>query len=129
MLEKYIPTLIQDLELGDVTLATSTKGSYSLPLDEGLAINFTEIPNGYSLKSSFAPFPQIKEENFCLHVMLGNLFGQGTKGAILGLSSDEKTLTLTQFIDYSVTYKDFREILEDFINSVDFWRDEVLNYK
>ena len=42
------------------------------------------------------------------------LFGQGTKGAVLGLSEDGSQLTLTQDIDYNAEYKEFRDTLEDF---------------
>jgi hypothetical protein len=129
MLEKYIPSLVKDLELGNASLAGATPGSYTLPLDEDLAVNMTDIPNGFILKSSIAPLPKTNEELFSTQLMLANLFGQGTKGASLGLSSDGNTITLTRVIDYPVTYKDFREILEDFINCVDFWHDEALNHK
>ncbi len=129
MLEKFIPKLIEDLDLGKVTLSTGVPGNYALPLDEGLIINLTEIPNGIQLKCAVAPYPKEQEEAFSTQAMLANLFGQGTNNAVLGLTLDANTLTLTQNIDYHIEYKDFRDLLEDFINTVDFWHDEALNYK
>lgn len=129
MLEKLIPKLIQDLELGNLSLATEVPGTYAFPLDEGLIINLSEIPNGFMLKCHVAPFPKVKEELFATNTLLANLLGQGTRGAVLGLTLDTNVLTLTRTVDYSVNYKDFKEILEDFINSVDFWHDEALNCK
>lgn len=61
--------------------------------------------------------------------MLGNLFGQGTHKAVLGLTEDGNMLTLFKVVEYNIDYKQFRDALEDFINSVDFWREEALNHK
>lgn len=129
MLDKLIEKLIPDMELGTATLATEVPGTYALPLDNELTVILSEIPNGLSLKCSVAPFPKVHEEIFSTQAMLGNLFGQGTRGAILGLTNDGNTLTLTQTIDYNIDYKEFKELLEDFINAVDYWRDEALNHK
>lgn len=127
MLQNFIPRLIHELELDENALSSGVPGIYSLPLEEGISINMTDIPNGYILKSNIAPFPKTKEEIFVVQAMLGNLFGQGTKGSVLGLNSDGTMLTLTLVVDYPVEYKDFKESLEDFINTVDFWREEALD--
>lgn len=127
MLPTFIPKLIQDMELGDMNLASEVPGNYTLPLEEGLSVNLTDIPGGYILKSNIAPYPKAKEELFLTQAMLGNLFGQGTKGAILGVNPEGSLITLTLVVDYQVEYKDFRESLEDFINTVDFWREEAAN--
>lgn len=125
MLEKFIPKLVQEMELGDTTLGAGVPGSYALPLDEGLSITMTDIPEGFILKSNVVNLPAAKQENFVTQAMLANLFGQGTRGGILGLSPDGSVLTLTHVVDYPVDYNDFHAILEDFINMVDFWRDET----
>lgn len=127
MLQNFIPRLIHELELGDMDLSSSNPGAYVFPLEEGLSITMTDLPNGFLLKAHVAPYPKVKEELFATQVMLANLFGQGTKGAILGLSLDGTFLTLTLIVDYPVEYKEFKESLEDFINVIDFWRDEALN--
>lgn len=129
MLDKMIEKLIPDMELGNASLATEMPGIYALPLEDGLSILLSEIPSGFCLKCSIAPYPKVREEIFSTQAMLGNLFGQGTRGAVLGLTSDGETLTLTQNIDYNIDYKEFKEILEDFINTIDLWRDETLNHK
>lgn len=126
ILGSLIEQLVKDLELG-TPLTTEVPGVYSFPLDQGLSVIISEIPRGFSLKCSVCPLPlQTNEEYILTQAMLANLFGQGTRGSILGLSPEGSILTLTQVIDYTVDYKEFRDILEDFINSVDFWREEAL---
>lgn len=127
MLQSYIPKLIQDLELGDISLASGIPGTYTLPLEDGLSIHMTDIPDGFILRCNVGPYPKVKEELFTTQAMLGNLFGQGTRGAVLGLNLEGTIVTLTHIVDYPVEYKDFKEILEDFINTMDFWREEALN--
>lgn len=127
MLETYIPQLIKELEL-EGSLATQVAGVYALPLEDNLSITITERPPGCTINCSLCPFPKKNEEACLTRLMLGNLFGQGTKGAVLGLNNEGNLLTLAQTIDYNITYKDFRDVLEDFINSVDFWRSEMEKY-
>lgn len=126
-LKPLIEQLVKDLDLEGM-LTTEVPGIYAFPLEEGNVL-ISEIPRGFMFKCEVAPYPKVKEEIFVTHAMLGNLFGQGTKGAVLGVSLDGTTLTLTQMIDYDVEYKEFRDLLEDYINSVDLWRDEVANHK
>jgi hypothetical protein len=129
MLETLIPKLIKDLDLKNTDLKTASPGIYSIPLDENLSVTASEIASGIQFKCALAPMPQAREEIFTTHAMTGNLFGQGTRGSIIGLTLDGKTLTLTRVIDYNIDYKEFKELLEDFINTVDFWRSEALNHK
>lgn len=127
MLQQFIPKLIQDLKLGDLSLATDTPGVYALPIDD-LAIHMTDLPDdGFMLKCNIAPYPKEKEELFVTQAMLGNLFGQGTRGAILGLNLEGTHVTLTHIFDFPAEYKDFKNTLEDFINTMDYWKEEAAN--
>lgn len=128
MLKQFVPQLVKDLELGDMSLASETPGSYVLPLKDNLSIQMTELPSqGFILKCAFAPSPKEKEELFYTQAMLANLFGQGTHEGILGLNGEGTQLTLTRVVDYQADYKEFKEILEDFINTIDLWREEAAN--
>lgn len=123
MLERLMDSLVKDLEL-EASLATEVPGTYAFPLDQGLTVMISEIPRGFSLKCLVGPCPTLKEDQFLKQAMLANLFGQGTHGSVLGLTPEGNIITLTQVVDYTIDYKDFRDILEDFINIVDFWYDE-----
>lgn len=128
MLQQFIPKLIKDLQLGDLTLTSDTPGVYILPLDETIAIHMTDLPdNGFMLKCNVAPYPKEKEEIFVTQAMLANLFGQGTRDAVLGLNPEGTQVTLTYIFDFHAEYKDFKDTLEDFINTIDFWKEEAAN--
>ncbi len=128
MLEKYMDVLGKELEV-DESMATQVPGVYTLPIAENLSVTLTDAPPNIRLSCILGPAKKQNEEAFYTRLMLGNLFGQGTKGAILGLNNDGTLLTLTQSMDYNVSYKEFKEILEDFINSIEYWQLESTNYK
>ncbi len=123
MLETFMQQFVQELEL-DQSIAIATAGAYTIPLEEDVKIAITALPQGFSLNCNVIACPTTNKELFLTKVLHGNLFGQGTHHAVLGLNENGNLLTLSRVIDYNVDYKDFREALEDFINTVDFWRQE-----
>lgn len=128
MLENHISQLVKEMEL-EGPLTTQVPGVFALPLEEHLTILMTDQPPGFILSCHVAPMPKQPTEEFLTRLMLANLFGQGTKGAILGINEEGSLLTLTQKIDYNAEYKEFRDILEDFTNSVDLWCEEAQRVK
>lgn len=127
MLSEWIKKYSQEFELEDA-LETGIPGTYEYPIDEDISVMITEIPRGFSLKCSQIECPSEINEEFFQHALFGNLYGQGTEGAVLGLDLEGKRLTLSRDIDYTIEYQDFKDILEDFLNSVDFWKREVASY-
>lgn len=131
-----LPALMQELskewELNK-PLPQETPGVYKVPLDDGVYFLVTSISEGSKtglvLTCNIAAIPKGEEERLYTHALLGNLFGQGTKQAVLGLNESGSLLTLSRYIDYDVSFQDFREIIEDFINTIDFWREEVLMHQ
>lgn len=124
--------LVQELEKEwglEKPLPQEIPGVYTIPLDEGLNFVASSLPEGgLRLSSSLAPAPQRNMEEAYQSLLLSNLFGQGTKGALLGLNDTGTLLTLSREIEYDVDLKEFSNIVEDFINTIDFWREEMLQY-
>lgn len=130
MLSALIQELGKEWEL-EQPIPHEVPGVYTIPLDEGVSLTVTSanLPQGgIVLSCSIAEVRKGKEESLFTHALLANLFGQGTKQAVLGLNNSGNILTLSRFIDYDVNFQEFRDIMEDFINTIDFWREEVLKY-
>lgn len=130
MLSALIQELSKEWELEN-PLPQEIPGVYTIPLDEGVSLTVTNanVPQGgLVFSSSLATIKKGKEEALFTHALNANLFGQGTKQAVLGLNEAGNVLTLSRFIDYDVNFQEFRDIIEDFINTIDFWREEVLKY-
>jgi hypothetical protein len=61
--------------------------------------------------------------------MRANLLGQGTGKCRIGLEPQEKLLTLSLGLPYEMKYPTFREKVEDFINYVIYWREEIAQFE
>lgn len=125
MLNTLIKELEKEWEL-ETPLPQDMPGVYSIPLEDGLSLSISSIGQGaIFLNSTVALIPKGREEHLYTQALLANLMGQGTKGALLGLNDTGTLLTLSRTIDYDVSFKEFRDIVEDFINTIDFWREEA----
>ncbi len=127
MLDSYMQQLGKDMELED-SLATEVPGVYAIPLDEDLNVLITEIPRGFELTCTVCDSPNQSLEEFYTQALFANLFARGTEGCVLGLDATGEQVTLSRQIDYEINYQEFRDIIEDFLNSVEFWIDETSAY-
>ena len=61
--------------------------------------------------------------------MKANFLGQGTGDATIGLDENENFLTLSLVLPYDMNYKMFKDALEDFVNYLDYWKEELIRHK
>ena len=83
---------------------------------------------GITLLSSLASLPENGREEYLIRAMTANLFGAETGGAVLGLDREGKVIFLSTFLGENLSYRDFRERLEDFVNYAESWRNETLGF-
>lgn len=121
MLDNFIKEISKELEL-DSPLTADVPGTYVFPLSEDIKIYISNTPQGISFDGGFNLVSSKQEETFT-QLLLANLFGQGTRGAVVGLSEDGKAIKFSKTIE-ATDYKVFKENLEDFVNLIDFWIDE-----
>ena len=124
MLAPYIAQLAIDLEIEE-DMATESPNEWCVNLDKDISIIMREANPGFTLESPIAPVPQTNCEELFTDVMWGNLFGQGTGESTIGINADGQYFTLSRTIPYELNYNDFKDLLEDFANYVDFWQTEV----
>jgi hypothetical protein len=127
MLDSFMQQLVKELEIEE-SLATEVPGVYHFPVDEEVTILITEIPRGFEFTCSICPCPEKGLEEFFTHALFANLFAQGTEGCVLGLDAEGEFVTLSRTVDYEISFQEFKDMLEDFVNSVSFWKEETLSY-
>lgn len=127
MLAKFIEKLAKEMEMKE-SFETEVPGVYGIPFEEGISILISTRPRGFSISCTFGDTPKGEKEEFYTQCMKANLLGKGTNGAILGLDTEAKRLKLTRDIDYTIDYYEFRDMIEDFMNSIDFWTEEAQSY-
>ena len=119
--------LVKEMEIEE-SLASDVLGVYNIPLDEEITILISEIPRGFELTCTVCPCPDKKLEEFFTSALFANLFAQGTEGCVLGLDAEGEYVTLSRVVDYEVNYQEFRDITEDFMNTVIQWKEETAFY-
>jgi hypothetical protein len=126
MLDNFVKQIGQELGI-EKQIASPEAGIFKIPITDEILVEASLTPVGhYFFKGIIGNCPNEHFEDFLLRVMEANLFGKGTYGATIGLTDDEKMLTLSMEVDYNAGYKEWEEKLEDFVNVTAFWKRESL---
>lgn len=128
MLETFVQELGRELDMEDL-VTSSEAGHYIFPFEDEVLVEIWQNNQSYFFKSKIGPCPKENAEVFLVRVLDANLFGRGTRQAVIGLDSEGQQLLLSTEIDLSAPYKEFREKLGDFISVLDFWRKEALQHR
>lgn len=116
----YVKQLAFELEFGE-KLQTDKSGFYILGFTKSLQIKIGTINDGFLFSADLGPCPEKNSEDFFMGIMNANLFGQGTGEAVIGLNEDGKKLIFFLYYPRKTSYKQFRDLVEDFVNWVDMW--------
>ena len=127
MLHDFIVRLQKDLELKE-PLTNQDDSSFALALDEDSVINITDSSPGFKIFSNLGPLPTVQHEDFFSMMLRGNLFGQATHFAALGLDESGNKVTLQYYHPNKPTYQEFHNAIEDFINVVDYWKSQIKSH-
>lgn len=126
MLREFLEKLCKELAINIPKL--NEQKIYPLSLGQEL-IAIRDLDPGIALQSQVCEVPKKKKEELYIYLMRANLLGQGTGGTRIGLDSNEKFLTLSLGLPYELNYQKFRESIEDFVNYVIYWREEVMKFE
>jgi hypothetical protein len=124
---KLLTKLSEELKIGPIK--ENKDKIYELPVNSETHITIYNKNPYIFLRANVSDMPETKKEDLLIYLMKANLLSQGTGGSKIGLSDNEKTLTLLFRMDYEVDYKQFKENIEEFINYLNFYKEEVIKYK
>jgi len=126
MLREYLEKLCK--ELGQSIPKLNEEKMYPLQLGNNL-VSIKDLEPGMALHAQMCALPTKKKEELFIYLCRANLLGQGTGGCRIGIERDEKFLTLSLGLPYEMNYQTFRETVEDFVNYLAFWREEVAKFE
>lgn len=121
----HLMTLCRELKLDASELKEVEKGSFLLPLSDQLSIEVKSFSPMVFLRAIIAPCPKDRREDLFILIMKANFLGQGTFEAAIGLSPEETDFTLSHFFPEGGDYQTFHRTIEDFANTVEYWRREI----
>lgn len=124
MLENHLTALYGELgivespELGE-------DQSFLIALNAKRPLKVKELKPGLLFSAQICSCPEEKREEIFIELMNANFLGQGTGRSRLGIDDAAKQIVLTLFIPDDVSYRDFKEDMEEFANYVDYWSDTL----
>ncbi len=124
---EFLDQVSAELDISPVPKKNEKK-TYLLTIGKEV-IEIRDLEPGVSFFGTICVCPEKKKEELFLKLSKANYLGQETGPARIGLSADEKDLTLSLGIPYEMTYRVFREHLEDFVNFILHWRKEVETFE
>ena len=128
MLDNLVNDLEKYLQVSLVKEDSKDRNGYILTLNNGTEIWLEEGPTGIYMHTNICHYRENEidsKEDFYMYLMKANYLGQGTGNSIISIDPNEKFLTLSSLIAYEVNYKMFRDLLEDFVNYLSFWKKEI----
>jgi hypothetical protein len=127
MLQNLLTQLCTELDIQPIPTMNEKK---FIPFSMGamIDIEIRDLEPGMSLFANIGPVSSIRREELFLELMRANYLGQATGSSRIGMSADEKFLTLSLGMPYEMSYRAFREAIEDFTNFLLYWRKEVEKY-
>ena len=127
MLHKLLETLCESLSLPMPVLTPEKR--YLFPFSDTIHVSLNDLNPGVAMQANIIACPEKKREELLIFLMRANLLGQGTGGCRIGLTQNEKVLTLSLGLPYEINYSIFREKLEDFVNYLVYWREEITKFE
>src|SRR5262245_48568000 len=126
MLHEYIVKLQKELEPKE-PLGGADDLTFSLSFDENV-ISIVDQAPGFRLSCNLGGLPSVQVEEFMSMMLRANLFGQATHFAALGLDETGNNVMLHYHHPQKASYQQFHNAVEDFINVVDFWKNQIKSH-
>jgi hypothetical protein len=127
MIREFLSQACTELDLP--TPALNERKAFPFVLGKEVEVEIRDLEPGVSFFSKMCLCPVKAREDLFMVLMRANYLGQSTGATRIGMSGDEKYLTLSSSMPYELNYRTFRESLEDFINFLLYWREEVEKFK
>lgn len=127
-LEQLLTALCRDLNITEVPQMDQEK-IYALSLPPETTLFFREEEDGVTIRAKLCTVPSLDKEELFMLLMKANLLGQGTGGAVIGLSEENEELSLSLCLTYSLNDKIFKMAVEDFVNYLDYWKEEIARFQ
>jgi hypothetical protein len=124
LLREFIEKLCAELEIEMPKI--DAQKTYPLQINPQLVVSLRDLEPGFAMQAKIEECPAKKREELFIYLMRANFLGQGTGGGRIGLDADEKFLTLSFGFSYEMNYQAFKESVEDFVNYVVYWREEIM---
>lgn len=127
ILDQHLDTFQKDFKRKSLFIKEK-ENVYYFTVGQLLPIYIRYLDPGIHFISSIHSLPTKNLEPFFMYIMSANYLGLGTGKSIISLDPNEKFLTLSMAIPYEVNYIEFKELVEEFLNHIKYWKDQIETY-
>ncbi len=124
MLYDHLIKLLKELNVEGMTTIARDTPFITLQM-EGIPFSIADSPPGMELSSTIGEVSKENQEALFSKLLRGNLLGQATRQACLGLDEEGTHMVLRAAIPSIRSYREFRDAVEDFVNAIMFWKEEA----
>lgn len=116
MITTLINPFLEEFEMQEFT--TNPRPGHTIFTFTGnREVNLFEFDTCFALKAVIGPMPKQKVDAVLSKIMDANLYGKGARGAVIGCELNQLVLSLE--LPKHISYPEFRESLENFLNDLD----------
>ncbi len=123
-IQEYTKQILEQLGMNEGGYPDDHK-IYHIDFGNNLIVRYNDLDPGVYFNSDLVVLESKNREAFLMSLMHLNLFGRGAQGAVFGYDEGIKQLTLSLAVPYRLKFKEFKNILEDFVNYIEFWKTEL----
>ncbi len=124
MFSDFIQRLSKELLPDEAVSLAQGQTSFSLELND-VPITISDAAPGIIIDSNLGKLPSELPDRFMAKMLQGNFLGQLTRRAVLGLNEQGDEIVLTLNLPIVRNYREFRDQIEDFVNVIVFWQEEL----
>lgn len=126
MFEEWLNKLCKELNINLPTLDENK--SCTLILSDEVTLFLQDLESNFCIKGNILPCPKDKRETLFIYLMKANYLKHGTGKASIGLDEKENFITLSAMLPCENSFRLFKEKIEDFVNYLTYWKEEVKNF-
>lgn len=123
-IQEYTTQIIEQLGLVSDSYPNENK-MFKLDFGGRIVVNYADLHPGVYFVSAVGPIPERGREVVITALMHLNLLGKGTADGVIGYDEEIKQLTFSMAVPYRVQFGEFKNKLEDFVNYVELWKEEL----
>ncbi|CRX37756.1 type III secretion system chaperone [Estrella lausannensis] len=117
-------------EIGaDPPIQANVPGVYGFSVGDGISVSVVDKGGEVTVSTAFGPLPRQEQEKFYTTLMSADLFFQDTDRSTLGIDEKGEKLVIKKVINHEMDDKQFADEMEDFLNTVDFWKSKIQEFR
>jgi|GEM_PF-1329300 len=124
MVESYLEKLRIELNL-DPLFYQLENNQFLLAIPDTPPLVLISLTPGLNLWTQLGPMPTKGREDMLIYLMKANFLEQGTARGTLGINPEKSEVTFSMTLPFDLSFLDFKESLEEFLNFSEYWRGEL----